>query len=68
MNIAQNEATIPINATPLSPSKRCSKSSMVILNTIKAIAKTISTEVKIFMCFYLGAVKVVKNKFRERGL
>lgn len=42
MKIAQKEAAMPIKPTTLSPSKRWSKSKIVMLNTINAKAKTIN--------------------------
>jgi len=40
--MAQKEAAIPIKPTTLSPSKRWSKSKMVMLKTINAKAKNIN--------------------------
>ncbi len=47
--MAQKDATMPINATPLFPCRGLLKSSNVMLNTIKANAKTTNMEVKIFI-------------------
>ena len=49
MKTAQNEAAIPINPTKLSPVNKLSKSSSVMLKIIRAKAKTINMEVKIFI-------------------
>jgi hypothetical protein len=60
IKIAQKEATIPINAIALSPSKRWLKSSNVMLKIIKAKAKTTNIEVKIFIFVFLIEVKLIK--------
>ena len=68
MKTAQNEAAIPINPTKLSPVNKLSKSSSVMLKTIRARAKIINIEVKIFIIKVLLCSEITIFLFKRTTL